>query len=77
VDNRRREIYGQRYLDGPYEKLDAQVSSYISETVGALRAAAARVQPGPAGAPSEVELVNALKQEASSRVGHLPEVAAR
>jgi spermidine synthase len=77
VDNRRREIYGQRYLDGPYEKLDAQVSSYISETVGALRAAAARVQPGAAGAPSEVELVNALKQEASSRVGHLPEVATR
>lgn len=77
VDNRRREIYGQRYLDGPYEELDAQVSSYISETVGALRAAAARVQPGAAGAPSEAELVDALKQEASSRVGHLPEVAAR
>jgi spermidine synthase len=77
VDNRRREIYGQRYLDGPYERLDAEVARYVSETVSALRTAAARVQPGPAGAPSEADLVNALKQEARSRVGQLPELAAR
>jgi hypothetical protein len=73
VDNRRREIYGQRYLDGPYEQLDAVVSRYASETMDALRTVAARVQRERGVAPLESELVGALKDETSRRVGQLPE----
>jgi spermidine synthase len=73
VDNSRREIYGQRYLDGPYERLDAEVERFISETANALRVAAARVPRGPDAVPSEAELAGALRQEARRIVGQLPE----
>ncbi|HSN15311.1 MAG TPA: fused MFS/spermidine synthase, partial [Anaeromyxobacteraceae bacterium] len=41
VDNARREVYGQRYVDGTYEELDAQVSRFVAETFQALRTAVA------------------------------------
>lgn len=71
VDNRRREIYGQRYMDGAYEELDGEVSRYVLETLDALRAAAARV-PSASGVPGEEELAAGLRQAAGKLVGVLP-----
>jgi spermidine synthase len=75
VDNARREIYGQRYVDGPYEQLDADVARFVSETASALSAAAARVQRDPLVPPRESELVPALKEEARRVVGVIPDAA--
>jgi spermidine synthase len=72
VDNAQKEIYGQRYLDGPYDALDAEVERFVRDTLDALRSTAAKVPPGPAGAPGAEELSRALRDEAARRVGRLP-----
>jgi hypothetical protein len=77
VDNARREIYGQRYLDGEYAQLDGEVARVVSEALAALREAADRVAPGAGGAPGEAELAAALRAEASRVVGRLPGAAER
>lgn len=76
VDNARREIYGQRYLDGSYDALDGEVSRYVSETASALRAAAAQVRT-EGGPPGEAQLRGALKDAAGRLVGSLPSVEGR
>ena len=70
VDEKRREIYGQRYLSGKYEQLEADVSRYVDETLRRFRASAEVAGKGGRGSASEVEA--ALRREAVQIVGHLP-----
>ena len=79
VNNERREIYGQRLIDGEegeYLKLDAEVLRFATETLDALAAVAREVSRDGA-APWERELSAALRLEAGRRVGHLPGAAPR
>ncbi len=76
VDNARREVYGQRYLDGPYEELDAIVSRYVQDTLEAFRATRGRLR-SPSSGPSEAELSAALRQEAVRLVGQVSTQPAR
>lgn len=72
VDNGRREIFGQGFVDGEFAALERASDAVIGETMHALRAAAARVPPSPQGlAPDEQEVVAALRAEAAARVGRL------
>jgi hypothetical protein len=64
VDPARREIYGQRYLDGAYERLEDDVKAYVAETLAGLRSAA-----GAEGAGDAADVAAALRREASRRVG--------
>lgn len=75
VDAARREIYGQRYLDGEYERLDGEVSQYVTRTLAAMRSAAERVpsRSGGALAPTREEIAAALRGEATRLVGRIPE----
>ncbi len=78
VDNARREIYGQRYVDGEYDRLEDEVRQYVAETMSALRAAAGSVPSrSRTGVGSESETVAALREEASRRVGNISAQAAR
>ena len=73
VDNARREIYGQRYIDGEFGQLDVEVARFIADSLSSLEAVASRVPSRVKGeAPMEAELVSALRQEAASVVGQLP-----
>jgi len=73
LDNTRREIYGQRYIDGPYERLDALVATYVEQTLTSLRTAAGRIPPGsPMEIPLEGDMVAALRAETTRTVGRLP-----
>jgi spermidine synthase len=76
VDNARREVYGQRYIDGSYEELDADVSRYVARVLDALQATGERSR-AVSGAPSEAEMAAVLKQEADRLVGQLPVPPAR
>jgi spermidine synthase len=72
VDNARREIYGQRYVDGEYAQLDGEVARFVSEALASLREAADGLARGAGGAPGEAELAAALRAEAGRVVGRLP-----
>ncbi len=71
VDNARRRIFGQRYLDGPYEELDAAVRRFASETLEAFRGVAAARRGADGAPPEEGELVAAFAREGLARVGAL------
>jgi len=74
VDNDRREIYGQRLIDGPdgeYQKLDDQVLRYVAVTLDSFAAVAKQVtRDGEA--PIESDLSAAFRIEAGRLVGRLP-----
>jgi spermidine synthase len=73
VDNERKEIYGQRYLEGEYGQLEDQTLRYANEIFAQLGAAAAdRAASGPHGGllPRE-ELIALLREETRKRVGLL------
>lgn len=70
VDPARREIYGQRYLDGEYDRLEEDVKVYVAETLAALRAVAERVPTRAASAPGGRDATAAaLRAEALRLVG--------
>ena len=68
VDPVRREIYGQRYLDGEYERLEQDVKTFVASTLAGFRAAAARGAPLAAGAARE-DTAAVLRGEAIRLVG--------
>lgn len=76
VDNDRRDVYGQRYLDAGPDELDAAARRFATEAIGALRdtyqdeAAAAR-RRGQA-APAEGPTVARLKERAARLVAETP-----
>lgn len=74
VDNARKEIYGQRFIDGEYSQLDGMVEHFVAESFKSLQGVARRV-PVPAnnGLPGRDELAKALHAEAAARVGLLAE----
>jgi len=69
VDNARREVYGQRYLDGPYDRLEGETAAYVARALEAFQLAAASLSPVPA----EPELAAVLRAEAERLVGRLAE----
>jgi spermidine synthase len=69
VDPARREIYGQRYLDGEYERLEQDVKDFVASTLVGFRAAAERV-PSRAGAGvAREDTAAVLREEAIRLVG--------
>ena len=79
VDNDRREIYGQRLIDGEdgqYEKLDAEVVRFVDASLSSLAGAARRVAASD-GLPREPDLAQALRREAAQVVGRLPTASPR
>jgi spermidine synthase len=78
VDTARREIFGQRYLDGEYERLEGEVRRYAEETLAALRSTAERVPArAAAGRPTEDEVRAAVRREAERIVGRIGAKEAR
>jgi hypothetical protein len=69
VDNERREIYGQRYLDGVYDRLEEDVRAYAAATFASLRAATFELGSD---VPARQELDAALHEKARQIVGVLP-----
>ena len=68
VDSARREIYGQRYLDGEYDRLEEDARRYVTQTMAALRVAADGVRSRSGDGPSEVETAAALRAEVARLV---------
>jgi hypothetical protein len=76
VDNERREIYGQRYIEGAFEELDQEVDRFAADTLEAFRAAVRAGAPGtPDSPPAEEDVAAALRAEAQRRVGALPSLS--
>jgi len=70
VDNARRQIYGQRYIDGEYDELDTEVARFASQTLRSFRqVAGGPVSPATEGLPREADLIAAFKVDAARRVG--------
>ncbi len=76
VDNARREIYGQRYLDGKYDRLEGDAARYATETLALLQSAAQRV-PSSAGPADEAEVASALHALGRRVIGALPSQVGR
>ncbi len=73
VDNTRKEIYGQRFIDGQYAQLDEMVERFVAGTLKSLQEVADRCRSSPgADGPTEEDLAKALRKEAASLVGQLP-----
>jgi spermidine synthase len=77
VDNEKRDVYGQRYFDGPTEQLRGVVERFAAETLEALRTAygeaAAEAGRGGQALPSERATVRRLKERVAARVaGRFP-----
>ncbi|MBS1150383.1 MAG: Spermine synthase, partial [Myxococcaceae bacterium] len=73
VDNARREIYGQRFVDGEFEALDQEVAKFSGEALGTLQAVAGGLATAERPAPGQGELAQALRAAAVRVVGRLPE----
>jgi hypothetical protein len=67
VDNDKREIYGQRYFDGPALELDRELERFTEDTLSALRAA----YLGLASAHDGGGRTPPLEAETSARLKHL------
>jgi spermidine synthase len=76
VDPARREIYGQRYLDGEYERLEQDVKEFVASTLAGFRAAAERAPPPAATGIAREDTAAVLREEAIRLVGR-PLAAAR
>ena len=77
VDNARRQVYGQRYIDGEYDELERKLRQFSDDTIRALRDAAnvlARSGPNP---PAEAGLTEAFRGVAEQQVGRIREGAAQ
>jgi spermidine synthase len=72
VDPVRREIYGQRYVDGEYERLEQDVKAFVASTLAGFRAAVGQVPPAAGAAREDTAAV--LRGEAIRLVG--PPIAA-
>jgi hypothetical protein len=71
VDNGRKQIYGQRYLSGKYEQLEAEARRYVDDTLRQLRAAAKTASRASGGGADEAVVEAALRGAADRVVGHL------
>lgn len=69
VDASRREIYGQRYLEGDYERLDAEVEQYVARTLDAMRSAAERASRTGQTAATREDVARAVRLEATRLAG--------
>jgi hypothetical protein len=72
VDPVRREIYGQRYVDGEYERLEQDVKAFVASTLAGFRAAVGQMPPAAGAAREDTAAV--LRGEAIRLVG--PPIAA-
>jgi hypothetical protein len=62
VDNHRKEIYGQRFIDGEYSQLDGSVERFVAEALESFQEVAGRCpSSSPADVPAEEDLVKALR----------------
>jgi spermidine synthase len=76
VDNERREIYGQRYLEGSYADLEDRVSRFSREVLAGMTEAVTRAESlGPGGRLTRTEVKAILQAQAERDVGKLPSAA--
>ena len=73
VNTARREIYGQRYIDGPYEHLDSTVKRFVTDVLATLRHAANQVRRDSSGFPNETSVAARVRYEAARTVGRISE----
>ena len=73
VDNERRHVYGERYIDAPPEELEAAVSRFAAETIDVLRGvygeAVEESRRRGTQVPSEADASERLKRRVQSAVG--------
>jgi spermidine synthase len=69
VDNARREVYRQRYIDGAYDALEGQTRAYAATTFASLRQAAGRLAAPGGPPPTHAELSAALHGTTQEIVG--------
>lgn len=72
VNTARQEIYGQRFVDGPYEELEPMVESFVTEALSVLRDVADQVQRGSSGYRNETSVAASLRYEAARFIGRIP-----
>ncbi len=73
VDNARRTIFGQRYIDGEYEKLEGEIARFSRETLNSFREAAGGLSGnGGSKLPRYSDLAAVLGREGARVVGVIP-----
>ena len=72
VDNARRKVFGQRYVDGEYDQLEWEVVRFAEETLQAFRRAASAVSRPGGPLPREATLAEVFAREGATRVGTIP-----
>ena len=72
VDNARRQVYGQRYIDGEYDQLEGNVRRFSDDTFRALHDAASVLAGGGTNPPGEARLAEAFRGVAGRQVGTIP-----
>jgi len=76
VDNERREIYGQRYLEGRYADLEDRVSRFSRDVLAQMKEAVSRAGSlSPGGLLTRAEVKALLQAQAERDVGKLPSEA--
>jgi len=72
VNTARQEIYGQRFVDGPYEELETMVDRFVTDALSVLRDVADQVQRGSSGYRNETSVAASLRYEAARSIGRIP-----